>query len=128
MIESESRAIRDEYRLLTSLDISESTIDEIPASAPILGLVTPQSPNPDVKVFNPTRHLSQLKQTHEELVGLLTVSVHQVERKRQLRALSNARRKERATIAAQAEAERLEQKKAGRRQRQEVQEATLVMA
>lgn len=127
MIESESRAIRDEYRLLTNLDISES-IDEIPTSAPIHGLVTPPNSNPDVKVFNPTRHLSQLKQTHGELVGLLAVSVHQVERKRQLRALSNARRRERATIVAQAEAERLEQKKAGRRQKQEVQEATLVMA
>lgn len=127
LMDSETRAIRDEYRLLTGLEIDEP-IDEILPTAPILRLATPPNRNPNAKVFDQVRHITQLKQTHGELVKLMATSEHQVERKRQLRALSNARRKERDTIAAQAEAERLELKKAGRRQKQEIREATLVMA
>ena len=127
MMESETQAIKDEYRLLTGLEI-EDAIDELPPTAPIMGLVTPASANQNVKLFDPTKHLTQLRQTHEELNSLLTTSVRQVERKRQLRALSNVRRKERAAVAAQMEVERLELKKAGRRQKQEVQASTLVLA
>lgn len=126
-MESETQAIKDEYRLLTGLEI-EDAIDELPPTAPIMGLVTPASANQNVKLFDPTKHLTQLRQTHEELNSLLTTSVRQVERKRQLRALSNVRRKERAAVAAQMEVERLELKKAGRRQKQEVQASTLVLA
>ena len=127
LMDTESRAIQAEYRLLTDLDIDQP-IRDIPPTAMIHKLQSPPSSNPKVRVFNTRRHLVQLKQTHGELISLSAHSVRQVEHKRQLRALSNARRRERAAFVAAAEAERLELKKAGRRQRQEVQEATLVMA
>lgn len=130
LMEAEAQSIREEYHILTGMDMDDRT--PVPPTA-LIHRFSPDADGSEVsktkrRVFNPDRHLAQLKRTHAEVVKLLSVSVRQVERRRQVTAIKNARRAERAAIAAREEAERVEAKKAGRKKREESVESTLVLA
>lgn len=127
MMESEAQAIQEEYQILTAMEMEDRA--PIPPTS-LINRISPElaTSKPGERTFSPKRHLEQLRQTHGQVIKLLSVSVHQVEKRRQSTTAKNARRAEKAAEAAREEAARIEAKQAGRRRREEVVESTLVLA
>jgi hypothetical protein len=126
LMDLEIQALRDEYQLLTGTGMDSDTdtdfdLSTLPASAPIHSTT-------DIPVFDPARHLKQLRKTHDELSRMLAASVYQQEKRREVAKAKNVRRAEREIEAARLEQEKVEAKKASRRQRDEMHEAPLALA
>jgi hypothetical protein len=120
LVELEIQAVREEYSLLTGIEL-EQDASTMSYAAPIYLAAGSGG-------FDPARHLRQLRVTHDRLSDMLAASVRQHEGRREATRVKNARRRERAAVAALAEQEKVEAKKANRRQREEVHEPPLVLA